>query len=239
MHGLKKKRTRYENGGSGAMVSSPVFDYSRVIVDVYVRPSESVTPLDVQFQSHANAYVNTTGILAESDMFTDDDSCALDAFNAAVAYKMLTRERIQQPSGPVMLVDDRASSSQPTSLCKRVYERDGFQLQRMGSKQSPPSLRKVLQQKQGVFIVEFYWRRSKDSCDWHVIAVNCHQRKVFCNTLGVLPFGMGKTRETAKTHEALVSHFFIRNMVRVWRILYDPKMCKLGSGGAAKKRKLS
>ena len=40
----------------------------------------------------------------------------------------------------------------------------------------------------GVFFVECFWRNKSDDSDFNTFAVNCDQRRVFCITLGVLPF---------------------------------------------------
>ena len=72
----------------------------------------------------------------------------------------------------------------------------------------------------GAFFVEFYWKRSDCACaDWHVVAVNCDQRRIFCNTLGVIPFAAGKSNESAKTHAKVCSRLHVVNVYRVWRVL--------------------
>ena len=70
----------------------------------------------------------------------------------------------------------------------------------------------------GVFFVEFYWTKA-DARDYHAVAVNCGQRRIFCNTLGVVPFSAGKNHRSEKTHEAAVAHFHIRNVYRVYRFV--------------------
>ena len=53
----------------------------------------------------------------------------------------------------------------------------------------------------GVFMVEFYWtNEGSGESNWHVVAVNCDQRRLFCNTLGVIPFAAGKKHESAVAH---------------------------------------
>ena len=72
----------------------------------------------------------------------------------------------------------------------------------------------------GVFFVEFFWKNKENGdSDFHVVAVNCDQRRVFCNTLGVIPFVAGKTNESAATHAQVVADLRIINVYRVYRIV--------------------
>ena len=74
----------------------------------------------------------------------------------------------------------------------------------------------------GVFLVEFFWRFQLKSgamaSDWHVIAVNCDRRLVFCNTLGVIPFDNGLSKESEATHRAVENYFHIRSVNYVWLV---------------------
>ena len=71
----------------------------------------------------------------------------------------------------------------------------------------------------GVFFVEFFWKNKSGESDFHVIAVNCDQRRVFCNTLGVIPFAAGKKHESAATHAQVVDDLKVVNVYRVYRIV--------------------
>jgi len=83
----------------------------------------------------------------------------------------------------------------------------------------------MLKQRSGVYLVEFHWSNASDEEDFHVIAVNCHLRLVFCNTLGALPFSLGAARgkvlehESDATHDNVAARFRITCVTRVWRVL--------------------
>ena len=70
----------------------------------------------------------------------------------------------------------------------------------------------------GVFFVEFFWKKP-GARDFHVVAVNCDQRMVYCNTLGRIPFSATKTNESVKTHAEVVADLHVRGMCRVWRVV--------------------
>ena len=107
----------------------------------------------------------------------------------------------------------------------------GYVLESVGGKKAPPPrLQRVLEQKCGVFLVEFHWTNSSGAKNHHVVAVNCNIRLVFCNTLGALPFTLGKEmgklliNESDKTHDNVASRFRIASITRVWRVLqYIPR----------------
>ena len=71
----------------------------------------------------------------------------------------------------------------------------------------------------GVFFVEFFWRNKSDDSDFHTVAVNCDQRRVFCITLGVLPFAAGKKHKSAATHAQVAEDLKVVNVYRVYRIV--------------------
>ena len=66
------------------------------------------------------------------------------------------------------------------------------------------SLQTLLRQTSGIFLVEIFWKNAckaeSSTQDFHVIAVNCDWRLVFCNTLGIIPFA-----DTAKNKESAES----------------------------------
>ena len=81
----------------------------------------------------------------------------------------------------------------------------------------------MLGQESGVFLVEFRWNKSSTGGSrdgsWHVVALNCDQRRVFCNTLGVVPFQTSKANESASTHDEVAAIFHVRSVNAVWRVL--------------------
>ena len=222
---LEDLATRRTRGGSGAAVASPVFEYGDVLSEVPPAPPPAVTPDGAQFEPHPKALAPQLECLPRDEMLTDESACAMDAFNMGVGKRVLTRENVGVPEGAVMYMHEREEDA-GRPVCKPLIERAGFQLARVGGKKAkrrPPSFATVLAQRRGVFLVEFYWRTNDAGAgreaDWHVVAVNCDQRRVWCNAAGVLPFAMGKARESAKTHAELLSHLHVVNVTRVWRIL--------------------
>ena len=83
-------------------------------------------------------------------------------------------------------------------------------------------MQRVMKQDKGVYIAEFYWRGADGDSDFHVVAINCWLRCVFCNTLGAVPFRLGADgrlahAESAQTHDAVSRVFFrVHSMCRVW-----------------------
>ena len=51
-----------------------------------------------------------------------------------------------------------------------------------------------MQQREGVYLAEFYWMKripggtNNHEWNYHVVAINCNLRIVMCNTFGVIPF---------------------------------------------------
>lgn len=79
-----------------------------------------------------------------------------------------------------------------------------------------PSMKAVLGFESGVYVIEFHWRhRITNKCNHHVVAVNCNQRRVFCNRLGVIVFSTNKQNEMARTHKKVCKH------------LYHPRVCSV------------
>ena len=103
-------------------------------------------------------------------------------------------------------------------MAKTVRQKLRLQLARVGSKARPPTFQTILGQRSGVFIVEFCWRKP-GAHNWHAVAVNCEQRRVFCNTLGVVPFQLEHAKESPETHAGVVQLFSVRSVSRVWRML--------------------
>ena len=84
----------------------------------------------------------------------------------------------------------------------------------------PPKFEEVLGQQTGVFLYEYRWNKASAGA-WRVVAINCDQRRVFCNTLGVVPFQMDKLKqkESAETHKQVARLFYRLSSVNVWRVL--------------------
>ena len=222
------KPTRATNGGSGAMVADPLLETVEALrLHPIAKPPESATPDAAQFPCRPNALTGQLETLAPEHMYTDDESCALDAFNMALGKRLLTRDLVGVPNGPIkFLPESQDDVGKKTPVCMPWIAKAGYQLARVGTKKQPPTFRRVLQQRRGVFLVEFYWRKS-DGADWHVVAVNCCQRRVWCNALGVVPFSLKKRgdafdvllKESAKTHDAVIEQLHLVNVCRVWQVL--------------------
>jgi hypothetical protein len=52
----------------------------------------------------------------------------------------------------------------------------------------------------------------------HCILVDCHRRIAFCNTKGVFPFTMGKSKETQETHKKLKARLAVGTITHVYRL---------------------
>ena len=175
------------------------------------------------------AFHNFDALLPCCEFFSDQRSCAMDAFNLAVGCQLLTR------TGLGVSPDDLLSFVQPKSLrhgenaptppMKKAIESLRFGMLGLFTRVSkkiiyPPTMVQVLGFDSGVFLVEFFWRRKETNAqDWHVVAVNCDMRRVFCNTLGVIPFNNGLANEAEKTHLAVSAHLRVVSVMRVWRVL--------------------
>lgn len=80
-------------------------------------------------------------------------------------------------------------------------------------------LTELLQQPKGVFLYEFRWNKTAEKeHDWHTICVNCNDRWVFCNAKDYIPFSMKKKRESASTHRALASKFYIADTNSIYAL---------------------
>ena len=164
------------------------------------------------------AFCNHGDRLNDEQYFTDNSSCAMDAFNLCVGKPLLSRELIGVPFS-----DEGISYDQ----MRPVIESFGFALVQVyhGKRKQKrwPSMSEVLGYESGVFFVEYYWQLKPgelhDDRDFHVVSVNCDQRAVFCNTLGRIPFSFTKINESAKTHAEVVAHLHFRSMCRVWRVV--------------------
>ena len=147
--------------------------------------------------------------------YTDATSCAMDAFNLGIGQPVLDRQVINSPFDP-----DTGISY---GMMKPAIEAAGFAMVQVVSgpkkKRAIPVMTQVLGHVSGVFFVEFFWKNKSGESDFHVVTVNCDQRRVFCNTLGVIPFAAGKKHESAATHAQVVDDLKVVNVYRVYRIV--------------------
>ena len=130
---------------------------------------------------------STISILPRKYRFTDKKSCALDAFNGAVGLNVLTRQKFEAEGvGPGLAID------LSSKVAQRIIQKETFQLVRVGTRQNVPSLLNVMEQPEGEFIFEFYWRIDNENKSYHSIAVKCTSRKILCNTAGEIGVNSGK-----------------------------------------------
>jgi len=166
----------------------------------------------------------TADTLPAEFRYTDSNSCALDAFNGSVGRVVLTRPALRdagwQPGEPLFL-NSRAVTT--------VIQKAGYQLRlartadtpRKRALERPPALQRAFQQRSGSFVAEFHWRTQHDVSNYHCIGINCTTRKAICNTLGVVPFQLNKSHESAATHQAVKDQFHVYRMLAVWQVLRD------------------
>ena len=100
---------------------------------------------------------------------------------------------------------------------------------------SVPTMMQLLRQPGGVYLVEFRWENRKTAeastkeetlSDWHIVAVNCSHRYIYCNTMGYIPFsccnGDGDLRargESVATHENVTGLLGdVHDIARVWQL---------------------
>ena len=164
-------------------------------------------------------FSNYNQCLSPSLFYTDQTSCAMDGFNLGIGRQVLTRENINVPFHP--------SKGITYEQMRPSFEQAGYALDKLYVKRAkckrqrnPPSLKQLLGFKSGVFLCEFYWKiPNTGENDYHVVAVNCDQRHVFCNTLGVIPFAARQRNESEKTHATVSSILRNANVYRVYRII--------------------
>jgi len=133
-------------------------------------------------------YSNYDRMLPSHLFYTDKSSCAMDGFNLGIGMRVLTREKISVPFHPnkgISYDQMRPTITQEGYALDKLYVKKS----RRKSERNAPSFKQVLAFKSGVYLCEFYWKsRETGQNDYHVVTVNCDQRHVFCNTLGVIPF---------------------------------------------------
>ena len=166
-----------------------------------------------------SAYANADKAMDPDAFYTDATSCAMDAFNLAIGQPILSRITIGVPFDP----DKGISYEQMAPAIQAA----GFGVVQVysGSKRKKnkiwPTMTEVLGFDSGVFMVEFYWtNEGSGESNWHVVAVNCDQRRLFCNTLGVIPFAAGKKHESAVAHAEVCDD--LKNPRRVPRLAHRP-----------------
>ena len=168
-------------------------------------------------------HLSTMDQLDPSLLMTDERTCAMDAFNAAVGRQIMTPENLVENGW----ADQSAGLRYEDLPFQRCMHKNGYQVElvrvkpkRSGSKRKLLELRveKIMGQQSGSFIVEFRWRTDVMNSDYHAVAINCTTRKLTCNTLGVVPFQMSAARESAATHAEVVQNLHIHRVLRVWRV---------------------
>ena len=157
------------------------------------------------------------GRLPLSKRHTDDESCALDALEEACRAGF-NRENLGVPSGPVKLMSEKVKGRIQKAGYALKQLRAVIAKRRKHQRAATLSLQRIMGQRYGVFLVELQWRVSELESDWHVVVVNCDGRYVFDNTFGYLPFNMGKTNESSKTHDELAGLFHIRCVPQAWKV---------------------
>jgi hypothetical protein len=165
------------------------------------------------------AYVNIDKVMDTDAFYTDSTSCAMDSFNLGIGRPALSRQIINSPFDP-----DKGISYEQMAP---AIQASGFAMVAVvsGSKKKRihPTMTQILGLVSGVFFVEFHWRNKDGDRDFHVAAANCDQRRVFCSTLGVIPFAAGKKNESAATHAQVVADLKVVNVYRAYRIV----QCKI------------
>ena len=138
----------------------------------------------------------------------------MDAFNLCVGKPLLSRESIKVP------VSESGISYEEMRPEILAHGYALFEVSiRISKKQKRfPIMAEILGFESGVFFVEFFWNKP-NARDFHVIAVNCDQRCVYCNTLGCIPFAANKRNESTDTHAEVVANLYIRNVFRVFRVV--------------------
>ena len=164
-------------------------------------------------------YVNIGKVMDTDAFYTDSTSCAMDSFNLGIGRPALSRQITNSPFDP-----DKGISYEQMAP---AIQASGFAMVAVvsGSKKKRihPTMTQILGLVSGVFFVEFHWRNKDGDRDFHVVAANCDQRRVFCNTLGVIPFAAGKKNESAATHAQVVADLKVVNVYRAYRIV----QCKI------------
>lgn len=136
--------------------------------------------------------------------------------------KLLAAENEKHPGRAPVDAAVRFSHQSADALIQKA----GYVLRPINVKHIDGKLESILQQANGIFLVEFYWRKTfsvGNTNDWHVIAVNCDRRLIFCNSLGVIPFANTSTKkESAETHALVAKYFCIRSINSLWVVGTTP-----------------
>ena len=164
-------------------------------------------------------YSNYDRMLPSHLFYTDDSSCAMDGFNLGIGMRVLTRKKISVPYHPnkgISYDQMRPTIKQEGYALDKLYVKKSSRK----SERNAPSFKQVLAFKSGVYLCKFYWKsRDTGQNDYHVVAVNCDQRHVFCNTLGVIPFAARQVNESQNTHDKVSTILRNPNVFTVYRII--------------------
>ena len=159
--------------------------------------------------------------LAEEDRYTGDYTCFGDAINAGAGHKVIPDElslRVQDdPLIRLLISDDevRATVGATGYHLRAIHKESVHSGTTFG-------LTAITGQLEGSFVVVFKTNIPSDPNGpmvGHCLLVDCHRRIAFCNTKGVYPFAMGKSRESQATHKELKQRLAVGTITHVYRLL--------------------
>jgi len=249
-----KATSRKAKGGSGAMEGEQELDYAEVLRQC-LPPAASLCPPDAQLDAHKKAltvatppdrihYTDEASCALDSynmganppEPITRAELEGDTGGSSASAAPALPRggggvAPSSIPPSPPEGASVGGDADEPKAVnlghprMVAAMKKRGHVLEGIGGKSHAPKLQRVLKQRRGVYLVEFHWINKAGERNYHVIAVNCDLRLVFCNTLGALPFSLagavGKwlQRESDETHDNIAERFHVSMVTRVWRVL--------------------
>ena len=156
----------------------------------------------------------------------DEDS----ALHAAIAATSLADQpRPQKVDEDSTLDAAIAATSDSTPTLTRQPRRRGKRLARRSKARARQgttlTMQQLLRQPAGVYLVEFWYQKGSVE-DYHVIAVNCSFRYLYCNTLGYIPFScrnsagdLAARGESQETHANVIGFLGDTHEVcNVWQI---------------------
>ena len=148
----------------------------------------------------------------------DEDS----ALDAAIAASLADEPRSGQPPQP-------SRRRQPRSRQRKC--RKGRRRKAREKEGTTLTMQQLLLQPAGVYLVEFWYQKGSVE-DYHIVAVNCSFRYLYCNTLGYIPFSCSNSAgdlaakgESQETHANVIGFLGDTHEVcNVWQItrMSDP-----------------
>ena len=147
-----------------------------------------------------------------------DEDSALDAAIAASLADQPRPARSGQPPQP-------SRRRQPRHRGKRNSQRRRGR----GKEGTTPTMQQLLLQPAGVYLAEFWYQKGSVE-DYHIVAVNCSFRYLYCNTLGYIPFScrnsagdLAAKGESQETHANVIGFLGDTHEVcNVWQITRTP-----------------